>query len=124
MPGVVAIELNKFENYENAKQEMEQLNQQLSPYITELKNTPLLILCDDATFVSDSLNNYLWVAYTRCNPSHDIYGIDSFTEYKHWGCKGPLILDARIKPHHAPPLIKNEQVEKRVDEILKRAGVK
>ena len=124
MPGVVAIELKKFETYDNAKQEMEQLNQQLSPYINELKNTPLLILCDDATFVSDSLNNYLWVAYTRCNPSHDIYGVGSFTEYKHWGCKGPLILDARIKPHHAPPLIKNEQVEKRVDEILKRAGVK
>jgi 4-hydroxy-3-polyprenylbenzoate decarboxylase len=124
MPGVVAIELNKFENYENAKQELEQLNQQLSPYINELKNTPLLILCDDAAFVSASLNNYLWVAYTRCNPSHDIYGVGSFTEFKHWGCKGPLILDARIKPHHAPPLIKNEQVEKRVDEILKRAGVK
>lgn len=124
MPGVVAIELKKFETYDNAKQELEQLNQQLSPYITELKNTPLLILCDDATFVSASLNNYLWVAYTRCNPSHDIYGIGSFTEYKHWGCKGPLILDARIKPHHAPPLIKNEQVEKRVDEILKRAGVR
>lgn len=124
MPGVVAIELKKFETYDNAKQELEQLNQQLSPYINELKNTPLLILCDDATFVSESLNNYLWVAYTRCNPSHDIYGIGSFTEYKHWGCKGPLILDARIKPHHAPPLIKNEQVEKRVDEILKRAGVR
>jgi 4-hydroxy-3-polyprenylbenzoate decarboxylase len=124
MPGVVAIELNKFENYDNAKQELEQLNQQLSPYITQLKNTPLLILCDDATFVSESLNNYLWVAYTRCNPSHDIYGVGSFTEYKHWGCKGPLMLDARIKPHHAPPLIKNEHVEKRVDEILKRAGVK
>jgi 4-hydroxy-3-polyprenylbenzoate decarboxylase len=124
MPGVVATELNKFENYENAKQEMEQLNQQLSGSISELKNTPLIIICDDAEFVSTSLNNYLWVAYTRCNPSHDIYGVDSFTEYKHWGCKGPLILDARIKPHHAPPLIKNEQVEKRVDEILKRAGVK
>jgi len=124
MPGVVATELNKFENYENAKQEMEQLNQQLSGSISELKNTPLIIICDDAEFVSTSLNNYLWVAYTRCNPSHDIYGVDSFTEYKHWGCKGPLILDARIKPHHAPTLIKNEQVEKRVDEILKRAGVK
>lgn len=124
MPGVIAIELKKFETYDNAKQELEQLNQQLSPYVTELKNTPLLILCDDATFVSESLNNYLWVAYTRCNPSHDIYGVDSFTEYKHWGCKGPLILDARIKPHHAPPLIKNEQVEKRVDEILKLAGVR
>jgi hypothetical protein len=31
-----------------------------------------------------------------------------------------LIIDARIKPHHAPVLEKNALVEKRVDEILKK----
>jgi hypothetical protein len=31
-----------------------------------------------------------------------------------------LIIDARIKPHHAPILEKNAVVEKRVDEILKK----
>ena len=23
---------------------------------------------------------------------------------KHWGCHGPLVIDARLKPHMAPPL--------------------
>jgi 4-hydroxy-3-polyprenylbenzoate decarboxylase len=60
------------------------------------------------------------VAFTRCNPSHDIHGIAAFTENKHWGCKGPMILDARIKPHHAPAVVKDIEIEKRVDEILKK----
>ena len=34
---------------------------------------------------------------------------------KHWGCNGPLIIDARKKPHHAPELIKDIDVEKRID---------
>ena len=68
--------------------------------------------------MNQTLNNFLWVTFTRSNPSHDIYGVNSFTENKHWGCKGSLIIDARIKPHHAPPLIRDEAVEKRVDKLL------
>jgi 4-hydroxy-3-polyprenylbenzoate decarboxylase len=77
----------------------------------------LFIICDDADFVSATLNNFLWTTFTRSNPSHDIFGIESFVENKHWGCKGALIIDARIKPHHAPPLIKDPEIEKRVDAL-------
>ena len=78
----------------------------------------MLIICDEADFISQTLTNFLWVTFTRSNPSHDIYGVDSFTENKHWGCNGALILDARIKPHHAPSLIKDPVIEKRVDTLL------
>jgi 4-hydroxy-3-polyprenylbenzoate decarboxylase len=63
---------------------------------------PLLILCDDPLFVADSFSNFLWVAFTRSNPSHDIFGAGQNTQFKHWGCAAPVIIDARIKPHHAP----------------------
>ncbi|MDB4904732.1 MAG: UbiD family decarboxylase, partial [Mucilaginibacter sp.] len=66
--------------------------------------------------------NFVWVTFTRSNPSHDIYGIDSFTEHKHWGCNGPLIIDARIKPHHAPVLEKDPMVEKLVDKMGEKGG--
>ena len=59
------------------------------------------------------------VTFTRSNPSHDIYGINERFEHKHWCCD-TLIIDARIKQHHAPVLRKNEVVENRVDEILKK----
>ncbi len=111
-PGVLAIELDKFSSYENAAQEIASLNQ-----INPTKEIPLLVVCDDSEFMSKSLKNFLWATFTRSNPSHDIYGIDSFTEHKHWGCRGALIIDARIKPHHAPPLIEDQATTQKVDSL-------
>nr|WP_320049220.1 UbiD family decarboxylase [uncultured Desulfuromonas sp.] len=78
---------------------------------------PLIVICDDSAFCARTLNNFLWTTFTRSDPAHDVYGIASFIQDKHWGCKGSLIIDARRKPHHAPPLIDNPEVEKQVDEL-------
>lgn len=80
---------------------------------------PLIVICDDADFLAADFNNFLWVTFTRSNPSHDMYGINERFENKHWCCD-TLIIDARIKPHHAPVLEKNAVVEKRVDDILSK----
>ena len=84
----------------------------------ESNSLPLLLLCDDADFVAETYNNFLWSTFTRANPSHDIYGIDSFIQHKHWGCKGSLIIDSRIKPHHAPPLLLDDSVERKVTALF------
>lgn len=34
--------------------------------------------------------------------------------HKHWGCRGSLVIDARIKPHHAPPLEEPPEITRRV----------
>ena len=117
MPGVLAIQVEKYSGTNTTEKQVKQLNQQLTTNNQQLNNFPLIIVCDDSDFLSKTLNNFLWVTFTRSNPSHDIFGIDSFTENKHWGCKGSLIIDARIKPHHAPPLIKDPAIEKRVDAL-------
>ena len=88
----------------------------------DMEQIPLIIVVDDASFVSQTLNNFLWVTFTRSNPSHDIHGVDSFIENKHWGCRGPLIIDARIKPHHAPPLIVDDKTKSSVDKLFLKAG--
>jgi len=82
----------------------------------------LIVVCDDSEFCSRSLNNFLWVTFTRSNPSHDCHGVRSFTRFKHWGCEGPLVIDARLKPHHAPPLIEDPAVTQRVDEMCRKGG--
>jgi 4-hydroxy-3-polyprenylbenzoate decarboxylase len=120
MPGVIALQTNAFTTYHAAISEMELLNQQLRE--TNLSEIVMIVVADDANFVSDNLRNYLWVTYTRTNPSHDIYGINSFTENKHWGCKGPLVLDARIKPHHAPPVVVNASTENKIAPIFDKGG--
>ena len=113
MPGVIALEINVG---------IDVLKQQLSARNEALNGVAQLIVCDDASFVAASLYNYLWVAYTRCNPANDIDGVDDFTEHKHWGCNSALIMDARIKPHHAPPLQKVPAVEQRIDRLFAKGG--
>jgi 4-hydroxy-3-polyprenylbenzoate decarboxylase len=122
MPGVVCITAAAYTNVQDAASLVNTLNAQVSNANEALAGTAIIVLCDDASFTAQTLNNYLWVTYTRSNPSHDIYGIGSFTQNKHWGCTGPLVIDARIKPHHAPVLIKDEAVEKHVDRLFEKGG--
>jgi 4-hydroxy-3-polyprenylbenzoate decarboxylase len=123
MPGVIAVQTTAYTNAKSATNELAILDEQLKTKLEQLKGVAMIIVCDDASFVADKINNFLWVAFTRANPSHDMYGIDAFTINKHWGCNGPLVIDARIKPHHAPVLEKDSAVEKKVDEYFKKGGV-
>ncbi len=84
---------------------------------------PLLVVVDDSEFASRTLDNFLWATFTRSNPAEDLYGIGASTDSKHWGCSGALIIDARSKPHHAPPLIEDPQVEKKVDALGAPGGI-
>jgi 4-hydroxy-3-polyprenylbenzoate decarboxylase len=120
MPGVLAVQLPKNIRSSDMPLMLEILQEHLQE--AELDGLPLMILCDDAAFTAASINNFVWVTFTRSNPSHDIYGINSFTEHKHWGCNGPLIIDARIKPHHAPVLERDPAVEKLVDKMGEKGG--
>lgn len=78
---------------------------------------PLIVVVDDSDFAAATLNNFLWVTFTRSNPAADISGCGEFTESKHWGCRGPLVIDARIKPHHAPPLVADANISRRADRL-------
>lgn len=120
MPGVLAVEAPRFTSHAEAEREVGMLDEALRG--RELAGMPLLVLCDDAGFTAASVDNFVWVAFTRSNPSHDVHGVGSFTEHKHWGCRGPLVIDARIKPHHAPPLERDPAVERRVDRLGERGG--
>ena len=125
MPGVLALQTKKFTDYKNAAEEMAVLNDQLAAYSSSAAGEgeiAIIVAGDDAAFIAASMRNFLWVTFTRCNPSHDMYGIKSFTENKHWGCRGPLVFDARIKLHHAPPVEKDAAVEKRIDRLFDKGG--
>ena len=121
LPGVVVMQMNKFADYTQAQREFEMLNDECREKNIDLSGIPMLVITDDATFTAATIHNWLWVTFTRSNPSHDIYGINSRTKFKHWGCD-TVIIDARIKPHHAPVLEKDAAVEKRVDALFTSGG--
>jgi 4-hydroxy-3-polyprenylbenzoate decarboxylase len=81
-----------------------------------------IVVVDDSQFVAESLRNFLWVTFTRANPAADIHGIEPFVRDKHWGCRGPLVIDARTKPHHAPPLVEDPAVTRRVEALAAPGG--
>ncbi|MBX3440852.1 MAG: UbiD family decarboxylase [Planctomyces sp.] len=87
-----------------------------------LNRFPLIVLVDDSRFATESLRNWLWATFTRSDPAADIDGVGAFTEEKHWGCRGALVIDARIKPHHAPPLVEDPDVTRRVDALAASGG--
>jgi 4-hydroxy-3-polyprenylbenzoate decarboxylase len=100
---------------------VERFCRELSP-THPLNRFPLVVVADDADFTAASLDNFLWVTFTRSNPAADVQGIDAGIEQKHWGCRGSLVIDARGKPHHAPPLVEDALVTRRVDALAARGG--
>lgn len=119
-PGVLAMTMSKWRDYVSAAEEVNTLAKHLEN--VHLEEFPLIVLCDDAPYLSQELNNFLWITFTRANPSHDIYGVKSNIIHKHWGCEGSLIIDARIKNHHAPELVPDPKVTKKIDAMFAKSG--
>lgn len=116
MPGIVAIEGPKFSTNATADQEAKELSDAIQ-LKGSMPSCPMIILCDDSDFMSESMSNFLWATFTRSNPSHDIHGVNSHYEFKHWACDN-IIIDARTKPHHAPPLIPDPTVQKNIERFF------
>ncbi len=87
-----------------------------------LRPWPLIVVVDDSGFSAASLENFLWVTFTRSNPAADVHGVAARVRQKHWGCEGPLVIDARLKPHHAPPVEEDPAVTAKVDALCVRGG--
>ena len=118
--GIMVVQAPTFKDYKQAQIEITEFAKQMES--SNLETAPLIILADDSNFVAENFANFLWVTFTRSNPSHDVYGIGSQIEFKHWGCTGSLIIDARTKTHHAPPLIVDEKIKLKVDKLFSKGG--
>jgi len=118
IPGVVTLQIKNEQSKVKIEELIKEINLQSS---INNSQCAIIVLCDDASFTAATLNNFLWVTFTRCNPANDIYGINETIENKHWGCD-TVIIDARIKPHHAPTVEKNYEVEKKIDKIFAKGG--
>ena len=100
---------------------MEELAQALSRW-PQREAFPLVTVCDDAAFGAASPDNWLWMAFTRSDPATDIYGANGRTHARHWSCEAPLVLDARLKPFHAPPLEEDPATIRRVEALAGPGG--
>jgi 4-hydroxy-3-polyprenylbenzoate decarboxylase len=118
LPGILAIQGPR---YQAGSDEIASLCRSFDTG-DSIRGFPLIVIVDDSEFTARSERNFLWVAFTRSDPASDIDGIGAFIENKHWGCTGSLVIDARIKPQHAPPLVDDPHVERRVDLLAAPGG--
>lgn len=120
LPGLLAVRGPEYAGA-NGPHVMQRFCESLTPQAS-VNQFPLIVVVDDTPFVSAKLENLLWVVFTRSDPATDIYGIGAFLRQKHWGCEGALVIDARIKPRHAPPLVEDPGVTRKVDALAARGG--
>jgi 4-hydroxy-3-polyprenylbenzoate decarboxylase len=122
LPGVLAVQGPPYaaaaDGYDDR---VERLAAQL-PHDHGICAFPWITVCDDSEFCARTLNNWLWVTFTRMNPAVDVHGVGSNIRHKHWGARGSLLIDARRKPGHAPPLVEDPKVSARVDALAARGG--
>lgn len=121
MPGVLVVRGPKYVST-RADGEYEPAMKRMADQSNVPDGVAMVIVVDDSEFAARSLHNWLWVTFTRSDPASDIYGINSFTHRKHWGCSGPLIVDARLKPHQPPPCEEDPAITRRVDAMAVRGG--
>ncbi|VTU01401.1 3-octaprenyl-4-hydroxybenzoate carboxy-lyase : 3-polyprenyl-4-hydroxybenzoate decarboxylase-like protein OS=Singulisphaera acidiphila (strain ATCC BAA-1392 / DSM 18658 / VKM B-2454 / MOB10) GN=Sinac_1695 PE=4 SV=1: UbiD: UbiD [Gemmataceae bacterium] len=120
VPGVLAVTGPK--SGPGAERDIARLCDQLGTLNSKLETMPLVTVVDDSDFAARHLNNWLWAVFTRSDPAGDVRGVGEFVDRKHWGCRGPVVIDARLKPHMPPPLEEDAAVSKRVDALFARGG--
>jgi 4-hydroxy-3-polyprenylbenzoate decarboxylase len=123
LPGVLAVRGPRYRHEDgDTHPDVARLCAHLEPRTANLGPFPLVVLVDDAEFVARTLNNFLWAVFTRSDPARDVNGVGVVVQHKHWGCSGPVVIDARLKPHMPPPLEGDPAVTKRVDALFARGG--
>ncbi|MBN2810165.1 MAG: UbiD family decarboxylase [Deltaproteobacteria bacterium] len=123
LPGIAVIEGPgcREESRSQARAAMDRLVRTLAEN-PQVEGLPLLVVVDDSEFAARTLSNFLWVTFTRSDPALDIYGVGGRTVDKHWGCRGPLLLDARHKIQHAPFLVEDLESRERIERLAVKGG--
>jgi 3-polyprenyl-4-hydroxybenzoate decarboxylase len=66
---------------------------------------PLVVLTDDAARAARSDINFLWTTFTRFEPGADIYAAERRIVRNHIAYRGPIVIDARMKPTYPRELL-------------------
>ncbi len=116
-PGILVI---KGPKHRRKRGQQDPAMERLGPILAKARGIdgfPLIVVADDAGFTAKNWDNFLWVTFTRSDPATDIYGVDGFVHAKHWGAEIAIIIDARLKTYHAPPLEDDPDLEKQIDQL-------
>ncbi len=121
-PGAICVEAPRLHTTDDVALRKWQRTCDEIPVSHPINDYPLIVLVDDSEFAARNIGNFVWVTFTRSNPAVDVYGIGASTIDKHFSVAGSLVIDARVKPHHAPPLIEDAQISAKVDALAAKGN--
>jgi hypothetical protein len=75
---------------------------------------PLVIVTDEPARAAASPMNFLWTTFTRFEPASDIHAASREIVRNHISYRGPIAIDARIKPWYPKELFAREDVARLV----------
>ncbi|MFK7823764.1 MAG: UbiD family decarboxylase [Oligoflexales bacterium] len=111
-PGCLVIEVPAYKQNREAVQDLAKLSQ--------FADWPLIIAVDDVDKACRSDSSFLWTTFTRFEPAADIYAYDYEIRRHHISYKGPIVIDARMKPWYPKELFCDSQTRQLVDERWKQ----
>lgn len=125
MPGVLVIQAPAYSQNGNgsAAEIVKQFEKNLESWPFR-ENHPWISLVDyDEELDGSKLADFLWLTFTRSDPAQDLFGYHSETTNKHWGCEAPILIDARIKPHHQKALSVSAEIKNKARNILQNEQI-
>jgi 3-polyprenyl-4-hydroxybenzoate decarboxylase len=75
---------------------------------------PLIVITDEPRRAAASAMNFLWTTFTRFEPAADIHAAGREIIRNHISYRGPVAIDARLKPWYPKELTTREDVAARV----------
>lgn len=109
-PGCLVLEGPSFQNQEDFSQLL--AHPDFIPW-------PLLILVNDLQAVLKNESSFLWSVFTRFEPAADIHALSKVVRH-HICYKGPILIDARMKPSYPQEVLCDDETAKLVTNKWKR----
>jgi 3-polyprenyl-4-hydroxybenzoate decarboxylase len=80
----------------------------------EFRGWPLVVLSDEPVRAVASPMNFLWTTFTRFEPAADIHAANREIIRNHISYRGPIVIDARLKPWYPKELTCRDDVAAKV----------
>lgn len=71
---------------------------------------PLVVITDEPRRADASPMNFLWTTFTRFEPASDIHAAGRQIVRNHISYRGPIVIDARIKPWYPKELVARDDI--------------
>ncbi len=107
LPGTLVVEGDSFETDKELPDRLADCE--------DLSDWQVVLLVDDSSAATGSLQEFLWTFFTRFEPAGDIHAKQTITRRFHVGLEPPIVVDCRMKPWYPHVLEVDPETKRLVD---------